>query len=199
MLTELTVYGINPLCRINNEVSQALYGIIESRRAGVVTRLGGTLTTRRLISRQPLKFQVNAIHAAGGGLFLVAGWWPVRWFFTPIGRPTCAPFKRTLPDRVKQHPPDIVAVIAGEPQNRVVGKDSGEGVQCFRRNDTAAIVPAFRPGVGKQNEAALDGCVRQRVDHQPRVIRYNADIFYLVLLKRLQELGDAVQVWLASN
>jgi hypothetical protein len=91
-----------------------------------------------------------------------------------------------------QHPAEIVAVIRRKPQFSGVTHDFPEPIEGFSGHNPALVMPAFRPGIGKQDEYTRDRCQRQRRNQETRIIGINPDIPKLPRFDFREQLFDSV-------
>src|SRR5215469_7742950 len=138
--------------------------------------------------------------AAGGArLFLIAGRRPVGREVAPVARAPREPFESGVAGEALEDPAKIIAIVGGHPQLSAVGHDFRQPVEHLARKEAAFVVAPFRPGIGKQNEHAIDRGRRQRRDQQARVVSKDPDVVEAPLLDSREKLDDPVLEDLAAD
>src|SRR5215472_12903115 len=138
--------------------------------------------------------------AAGGAcLFLIAGLRPVGRALAPVARPPRQPFEGGMIGEAFEDPAEVIAIVRSDPKSCAVGHDFRQPVEHLARQEAALMVAPFRPGIGKQNEHAIDRGRRQRRDQQPRVVGKNPDVVEAPLLDLREKLDDPVLENLAAD
>jgi hypothetical protein len=115
--------------------------------------------------------------AAGGArLRLIAGRRPIRGALAPIAGATGKQFEGGVSGYMFKNPAEIVGVIGRNAQLGIVGHDLSQTVEGWVGHDPALVLPAFWPGIRKQDEHAIDRGRRERRDHQSRIIGKDPNI-----------------------
>ena len=128
-------------------------------------------------SPRPASYSKKGGLAAGGArLCLVTGRRPIGGAPAPVGGTAGQPFEGRVSGNVFENPGEITSVIGRDAQLGIVGHDFRQPVQGCVGHDPAFVLPAFWPGIRKQNEDAIDRGRRERRDDQSRVIGKDPNI-----------------------
>jgi hypothetical protein len=125
-------------------------------------------------------------------LFLVARRRPILRALSPIGGAACQPLEGWVIGHSFEHPAKVVTIVGGKTEFGIVGHDFSQSVECLVRHDSALMVAAFWPRIGKQDKHAVDRSHWQRCNQQPRVVGKDADVFEMSMRDSRQQFGYSV-------
>ncbi len=125
-------------------------------------------------------------------LFLVACRRRVLRALVPIGGTACQPLEGGVIGHPFEHPAKVVTIVGGKTEFGIISHDFSQSVECFVRHDSALMMAAFWPRIGKQDKHTIDRSRWQRCNQQPRVVGKDADVFEMSMRDSRQQFGDSV-------